>query len=110
MKLNKTIIQKLTEVQQLHPKATVKFLVSEDTSFHDFNALYIDECDCSVRVEELTEYKDKLLDLDDLKDNLEDDILYDDIIDLTDGEYESLLEDRAFEYVFKEYIIVKLGD
>jgi len=109
MDKQKSIIQKLNSLQQLHPKAIVIFSVSEDTSFYDFNSLYINEYECDARYTELTQYKEMLLDLDDLIDSLADDIYYDDIIDLTDGEYESLLEDRADKYVFEEYIIVRVG-
>ena len=107
---NKLIIQELHELSIKHPNAIVKFEVSEDTNFHEFNSLYIDECDCSVRVEELTEYDNKLLDLDDLMDNLGYDILDEDgVNDLSDAEYVLLLEYRAMKYCFKEYIIVRIG-
>ena len=103
------IINKINELKLQYPNATIKFNVSEDTCFHEFNSLYIDECDCSVRYEELTDYENKLLDLDGLQDEVGDEVLNEDHEDLSDAEYDLLFEDRCDRYIFTGYIIVRIG-
>jgi len=104
------IITKLAELQKLHPEATVKFNVSEDTSFWEHSCLYVDECDSSVTYVELTQYKEYLVDMEELKENIWDELSSnDEYNDLTEGEFEELVECQCDKYKFDKCIVVRIG-
>ena len=104
-------INQLNEKVLKYPEASIIFSVSEDTSFHEHNSLYIPDCDTYIYVEDMAEYGDKLL----CEEDLEDELCYDlggigDYSDFSDEEFDKMIEEKIKnEYEFMKYIIVKVG-
>ena len=105
MRVNEKINKLLLE----NPDAQIKFLTNEDVSFYEHYSLYIDESNTSVTLEKLAEYDGKLLDEDDVYDEVFNRLDFDVI---NDGVLDTELEEKAKEevetYKFEKTIVVRL--
>jgi len=113
------LFENLKGAVENNPGAMIRFLVSEDNcNFHDYSSVYIPGFDSAVYVEDLTEYSGKLLEYDDVFEEMCCDLSYEDLGLSSEIEFENL-SDKDFEimvaekidkeYKFETNIIIRIG-